>query len=108
MNLWGTSLVVLSACGSGQGKVRPGEGLYGLRRAFFIAGAETVVASLWEIDDRKTPSLMAAYYKNLLGGQGRGESMRQAMLAMRVHHPHPHYWAPFLVFGDTRPWKRKP
>jgi len=71
LNLWGTQLVVLSACDTGRGQVRLGQGIYGLRRALVIAGAETVVMSLWKVDDNSTSLLMNMYYRNLLAGQGR-------------------------------------
>lgn len=100
MNLWGTQLVVLSACETGRGDVRNlGQGVYGLRRAVMVAGAETLVTSLWKVDDLATRDLMARYYKSLLGGRGRAESMREAALAVRKTRPHVGYWAPFIVIG---------
>jgi len=102
LNLWGTQLVVLSACDTGRGDVRIGQGVYGLRRAFLVAGAETVVMSLWKVNDETTHSLMEAYYRNLLAGQGRATALREAMRELRLTHAHPHYWAPFITMGrDT-------
>jgi CHAT domain-containing protein len=106
MNLWGTQLVVLSACATGQGDVKVGQGVYGLRRAFTVAGAETVVTSLWNIDDETTHplmDLMEGYYQRLLQGQGRAHALREAMEAVRAEHPHPYYWAPFIVVGNGAP-----
>ncbi|MCP3140307.1 CHAT domain-containing tetratricopeptide repeat protein [Pyxidicoccus xibeiensis] len=103
LNLWGTQLVVLSACDTGRGDVKLGQGVYGLRRAFVAAGAETVVMSLWKVDDAVTRVLMESYYRNLLAGQGRATALHQAMLALRRTHPHPHYWAPFIVAGQNGP-----
>src|SRR4030095_5542971 len=72
LNLWGTKLVVLSACDTGMGVVRNGEGVYGLRRAFVLAGAESLVMSLWSVSDRSARDVMRNYYINLKKGMGRG------------------------------------
>ena len=101
LNLWGTKLVVLSACDTGLGEVRNGEGVYGLRRAFVLAGAESQVMSLWPVSDRSTRELMVGYYKGLLGGQGRGEALRRVQLEMlrNKNREHPYYWASFIQTG---------
>ncbi|WP_224372962.1 CHAT domain-containing tetratricopeptide repeat protein [Hyalangium versicolor] len=103
LDLWGTELVVLSACDTGRGNVMRGQGVYGLRRALVIAGAETVVMSLWKVNDGTTHQLMEAYYHNLLAGQGRATALREAMRALRETQPHPHYWAPFIAQGRDAP-----
>ncbi|HYI00077.1 tetratricopeptide repeat protein [Hyalangium sp.] len=103
LNLWGTQLVVLSACDTGRGEVKLGQGVYGLRRAFVVAGAETVVMSLWKVNDETTRQLMEDYYRNLLAGQGRATALREAMRELRALQPHPHYWAPFIVVGSDAP-----
>jgi CHAT domain-containing protein/Tfp pilus assembly protein PilF len=103
LNLWGTQLVVLSACDTGRGDVKPGQGVYGLRRAFIVAGAETVVMSLWKVNDETTQRLMEAYYTQLLAGRGRAAALRDAMQLLREAHPHPHYWAPFIALGQDAP-----
>jgi CHAT domain-containing protein len=104
MNLWGTQLVVLSACETGRGDVSSlGQGVYGLRRAVMVAGAETLLTSLWKVDDKATRDLMTKYYQNLLKGQGRGQGMRDAALALRKKKPHPYYWAPFITIGRSAP-----
>jgi len=102
LNLWGTKLVTLSACDTGLGEVRNGEGVYGLRRAFFLSGAETLVMSLWPISDDATREIMSAYYTGLKKGLGRGEALRQAELAMlrRKGRQHPFYWASFIQSGE--------
>jgi CHAT domain-containing protein len=102
LNLWGTKLVTLSACETGIGEVRNGEGVYGLRRAFFLAGTETLVMSLWPVSDRVTREMMTAYYQGLKHGLGRGEALRQAELAMlkRKDRQHPFYWASFIHSGE--------
>lgn len=102
LNLWGTKLVVLSACDTGVGEVRTGEGVYGLRRAFTLAGAESLVMSLWPISDFTTRTLMTRYYQNLKAGMGRGDALRQVQLDMLKKDPklHPFYWANFIQSGD--------
>jgi CHAT domain-containing protein/Tfp pilus assembly protein PilF len=103
LDLWGTQLVVLSACDTGRGDVRRGQGVYGLRRAFLVAGAETVVMSLWKVDDATTRTLMETYYRHLLSGQGLATALREAMRELRTSQPHPHYWAPFIAMGRDAP-----
>lgn len=104
MNLWGTQLVVLSACDTGRGQVDDlGQGVYGLRRAVMVAGAETLITSLWRVDDEVTRHLMTSYYARLLAGSGRGEALREASLAVRTRFPEPRYWAPFIAIGKLGP-----
>jgi CHAT domain-containing protein/uncharacterized protein HemY len=102
LNLWGTKLVVLSACDTGVGEVKNGEGVYGLRRAFVLAGAESTVMSLWSVSDYATRELMKNFYKNLKSGMGRGESLRQVQLQMlkQKGRTHPFYWAAFIESGE--------
>ena len=102
LNLWGTKLVTLSACDSGVGEVRNGEGVYGLRRAFVLAGSETLVMSLWPVSDAISREAMVAYYAGLRDGLGRGDALRQAELEMlkRNGRQHPFYWASFIQSGE--------
>ncbi len=102
LNLWGTKLVVLSACDTGLGEVSNGEGVYGLRRSFVLAGAESIVMSMWPVSDYVTRELMTNYYKNLKKGMGRGEALRQVQLEMikRPNRRHPFYWASFIQSGE--------
>jgi len=102
LNLWGTKLVTLSACDTGVGQVKIGEGVYGLRRAFFLAGTESLVMSLWPVSDYVTRQLMTQYYTGLKSGLGRGEALREAQLAMlkRKGREHPFYWASFIEAGE--------
>jgi CHAT domain-containing protein len=106
LNLTGTQLVILSACDTGLGDINNGEGVYGLRRAFAIAGAETQLLSLWQVSDDGTQSLMARYYENLIdGGMGRSDALRQVQLEMirsESEYSHPYYWAAFVLAGDWR------
>ncbi|MEM6432633.1 MAG: CHAT domain-containing tetratricopeptide repeat protein [Cyanobacteria bacterium P01_D01_bin.115] len=106
LNLFGTQLVVLSACDTGLGDITNGEGVYGLRRAFAIAGAESQMLSLWQVSDFGTQSLMARYYENLTAGMGRSEALREVQLEMIEEggeYSHPYYWAAFILAGDWRP-----
>lgn len=107
LDLWGTKLVTLSACDTGLGAVRNGEGVSGLRRSFVLAGAETLVMSLWPVSDYTTRQLMTSYYRGLKRGRGRGDSLRNAQRAMLVQpaRRHPFYWAGFIQAGDWRPLK---
>jgi len=105
LDLAGTQLVVLSACETGIGHVRNGEGVFGLRRSFFIAGAQTLVMTLWEVDDTSTARWMADYYKRLAAGEGRIDAVRQVQLGFLADPQlrHPFYWAPFIGSGQPGP-----
>jgi len=94
--------VTLSACDTGVGEVKDGEGVYGLRRSFVLAGAESLVMSLWPMSDYVTRQMMTSYYGGLKHGLGRGEALRQAQLATlrRKGHNHPFYWASFIQSGE--------
>jgi CHAT domain-containing protein len=102
LNLWGTKLVTLSACDTGIGEVHVGEGVYGLRRAFVLSGAESLVMSLWPVSDYVTRQMITTYYTGLKNGRGRGEALRQAELSMLKHkgREHPFYWASFIQSGE--------
>ncbi len=102
LDLWGTKLVTLSACDTGVGEVKNGEGVYGLRRAFILAGAQAIVTSLWSVSDFATRELMTDYYAGLKRGEGRGEALRKAKLTMfnRKGRAHPFYWASFIQIGN--------
>jgi CHAT domain-containing protein len=102
LDLWGTKLVTLSACDTGVGEIRNGEGVYGLRRAFLLAGAETVVMNLWPVSDYVARDVMVTYYAGLHVGLGRGEALRNAKLAMmkRRLRQHPYFWAGVIASGE--------
>jgi CHAT domain-containing protein/Flp pilus assembly protein TadD len=103
LNLLGTKLVVLSACDTGVGEVKNGEGVQGLRRALVLAGSESQVMSLWPVSDETTKDMMIPYYKALQQGEGRGEGLRQVQLRMlrgRKDRRHPFYWAAFIQSGE--------
>ena len=105
LDLWGTQLVVLSACDTGGGDVSAGDGVYGLRRSLTIAGAQSQVMSLWSADDESTRALMVDFYRRLMAGEGRAQALRHAQLAMlrAAGTRHPYYWANFIVAGDWGP-----
>jgi CHAT domain-containing protein len=109
MDLWGTNLVVLSACETGLGALSLGEGVLGLRRALVMSGSQTQVMSLWSVDDVSTQHLMAEYYRLLLSSHGRAEALRQAQLRLLLDQvtAHPYHWAAFISVGDWRPIYRK-
>jgi tetratricopeptide (TPR) repeat protein len=102
LDLWGTKLVVLSACDTGVGEVKNGEGVFGLRRALALAGSETQVMSLWSVSDLGARDLMIEYYKALERGEGRGDGLRHVQLEMlrRKGRRHPFYWASFIQSGE--------
>lgn len=105
LNLQGTELVVLSACKTGLGDVKNGEGVFGLRRALQEAGAESVLMSLWAVPDRETQELMTLFYEKWLSGMDKHEALRAAQLEMRQSvkarygHDLPFYWGGFVLVG---------
>lgn len=95
---WDTDLVTLSACETGLGKVANGDDVIGLTRGFLYAGARSIVASLWEVDDAATAQLMVSFYRNL-DRRGKREALRLAQIETRERHPEPRYWAAFQLLG---------
>jgi CHAT domain-containing protein/tetratricopeptide (TPR) repeat protein len=96
------NLVVLSACQTALGREITGEGLIGLSRAFFYAGARSVVATLWNLNDRFAAEFVQRFYRELNQGHASEEALRRAKVAY-VNHPrysHPFYWSSFVVLGD--------
>lgn len=106
LNLFGTEMVVLSACESGLGDIAAGEGVQGLRSAFLESGARSLVTSLWKVPDRETKDLMCAFYRHVLAGERKSKALQQAMLELRAAQQkekggsHPFYWAGFILVGN--------
>lgn len=130
LDLQGTKLVALSACDTGVGEVKAGDGVYGLRRALVLAGSETQVMSLWPVSDFATRDLMTGYYRALRQGVGRTEALRRVQIGMlkskagaagggrrllvtkgrqgetaeapkrKKNYRHPYYWASFIQSGE--------
>jgi len=96
-------LVTLSACDTGVGRLQGEEGIMNLARSFLVAGAKSVLASLWEVDDRSTATLMAHFYKHVASGQTIAASLRDAqkeMLTEFGNEAKPYFWSGFMVIGD--------
>jgi CHAT domain-containing protein len=105
LDLRGTELVVLSACNTGRGDYRTGEGVFGLQRAFRFAGAQSLIMSLFQVPDAATQSLMTEFYRRWKPGMKAGsrqKALRQAQLKL-LHNPatrEPKNWAGFVLMGD--------
>ncbi|MCB0061445.1 MAG: CHAT domain-containing protein [Caldilineaceae bacterium] len=93
------ALVVLSACESGRGAVLAGDEMIGLMRACLSAGANALIASQWLVQDDTGAMLMAEWYARIARGQRAAAALRAAQLALHSSHPHPYYWAPFILVG---------
>ncbi len=100
LNLDETQLVVLSACETGLGEVKNGEGDYGFQRALIIAGAEAVVMSLWKVSDQVTQELMTEFYRYWVDNRPKREAFLMAQNKVRQSHPEPYFWAPFVMIGN--------
>lgn len=131
LDLFGTKLVVLSACETGVGDVRTGEGVYGLRRALMLAGAESQIMSLWQVSDEATRDIMITVYRRLIAGDGPTDALRHVQLTMinykergkdsrsraelatvrqkagiKLSRGHPYYWASFIQSGAWAPFDK--
>ncbi|MDH7576941.1 MAG: CHAT domain-containing protein [Bacillota bacterium] len=112
INLVGTELVTLSACQTGLGDIRYGEGVAGLRKSFLLSGAKTLIVSLWNIPDYETRLVMESFYKRFLAGENKAEALRKAKLELieemrrDEQFPDPWLWAGFICIGDIKPCER--
>lgn len=100
LNLENTDLVVLSACETNLGPFSPGDDIVALNRAFLAAGASTVIASLWKVDDEATSLLMHHFYTQLRHGKSKATALQVAQAEVREQYPHPYFWASFVLTGD--------
>jgi CHAT domain-containing protein len=92
-------LVVLSGCATGRNTITPGDELMGLVRGLLRAGAQSLMLSLWDVHDASTRDFMIAFYSRLAEGQTKPIALQAAMGKLRQTHPHPYYWAPFILIG---------
>jgi CHAT domain-containing protein len=99
LNLLNTQLVVLSACETGLGEIQSGEGVWGLQRAFQLAGVKTVMGSLWKISDEATVTFMETFYKKYLTNSDIYTAYQDAMITTKQKYPHPYFWGAFTLVG---------
>jgi len=99
LRLAGTDLVVLSACNTGVGDIEAGEGVFGLKRAISLAGARSLLTSLWSVPSDETVQLMTTFYNLWTGGKSKAQALQEAKLSMREKHSNPYFWGAFTLSG---------
>jgi CHAT domain-containing protein len=99
LDLEGTDLVILSACETGLGDIKSGEGVYGLQRAFLVAGADALIMSLWKVDDAASQMLMTNFYINWIKLKDKQKAFKQAQLQLMMKYKEPYFWGAFVMMG---------
>jgi CHAT domain-containing protein len=104
-DLYGLNLPVelftLSGCGTGLNVIAAGDELLGLARGLLFAGAQSLLLSLWDVDDRSTAELMKSFYSLRTRQDHTHLALQNAMLELREQYPHPYHWAPFMLIGKV-------
>ena len=100
-------MVVLSSCNTGTGKLVTGEGILSLARGFLFAGSQSVVMSMWAVEDKSSSAVIKSFYKNMRSGQTKSSALRDARLKfLRTadqERSHPYYWSALVIYGDDTP-----